>query len=86
MIAPKIKNKSVEIIPSDFSASITISNIAADIRIPAPNAVKNKTIDVEKFTYFAISAPMNEVPPANKVIPITVKISVNEIATVIFLF
>ncbi len=85
IIAPKIKNKSVEIIPIDSSASITISNIAADIRIPAPNAVKNKITDVEKFTYFAIIAPMNDVPPANKVIQITVKISVNEIATDILL-
>jgi hypothetical protein len=41
---------------------------------------------VEKFTYFAINAPTKEVPPANKVIPITIKISVKEIATDIFLF
>ncbi len=52
--------------------------------MPAPNAVKNKRTDFEKCTYFPISAPMKEVPPANKVIPITIKISVNEIADNLF--
>jgi hypothetical protein len=59
---------------------------AADIKIPAPNAVKNNITDVEKFTYFAISAPIKEVPPANNVMPITIKISVNEIVIDIFYY
>jgi hypothetical protein len=63
-----------------------LSNIAADMRMPAPNAVKNKRTDVEKFTYFAISAPMNDVPPANNVIPITIKTSLNEIGAGIFYY
>jgi hypothetical protein len=84
--APKIKNKSVGISPIDFSARITISNMAADIRMPAPNAVKNNRTGFEKCTYFPINAPRKEVPPANNVIPITIKISVNEIGVDIFYY
>ena len=50
--------------------------------MPAPNAVKNKRIEFEKFTHFAIIAPRKEVPPANKVVPVTTKISVTEIASI----
>ena len=67
-----------------FLHEITISNMAADIKIPAPKAVKNKRTDVEKCRYFAIIAPMKEAPPANKVMPITIKISINEIVGILF--
>jgi hypothetical protein len=39
--------------------------MAAEIRIPAPKAVKNNTCLSLKFMYLAMSAPANEVPPAN---------------------
>jgi len=52
--------------------------------MPAPNAVKNKRTEFEKFTHFAIIAPRKEIPPANKVVKVTTKISVNEITSILY--
>jgi hypothetical protein len=45
--------------------------------------VKNNTCGSEKFLFRAIKAPKNEVPPANEVMAITVRISVVSIAVLI---
>jgi hypothetical protein len=45
--------------------------------------VKNNTFGSEKFLFRASKAPKNEVPPANAVMAITVRISVVSIAVLI---
>ena len=80
MIDPPKNASNVVAIPRVVSASMTISNTAAAISIPAPNAVKNNTCGSEKFFFRASKAPKNEVPPANAVMAITVRISVVSIA------
>ena len=44
--------------------------------MPAPKAVKNNTCLSVKLMYLAMSAPANEVPPANAHIAITRSISI----------
>ena len=62
------KNASiVNTIPRCSSASMTISNTAAAISMPAPNAVKNNPCCSEKFLFRANNAPTKDVPPANAV-------------------
>lgn len=78
--APPKNANNVIVIPSSVSASITISNTAAAIRIPAPKAVKDNTNCSEKFIFRAIRAPTKDVPPANEVIASTVRISITSIA------
>jgi hypothetical protein len=80
IIAPAKNANTVITMPSSVSASMTISNTAAAIRMPAPNAVKNNTCCSEKFLFRAIKAPTKEVPPANVVIASTVRISGASIA------
>lgn len=82
IMAPAKNANIVNAIPRCSSASTTISNTAAAIRVPAPHAVKNNTCCSEKFLFRAINAPTKEVPPANAVIAITVRISVISIAVV----
>lgn len=83
MMAPAKNANVVKVIPRLVSASMTISNIAAAINIPASNAVKNNICCSEKFLFLAINAPRKDVPPANVVIAITVRISVIPNAVVI---
>jgi hypothetical protein len=75
-IEPATKAINVMIVPKVFSASITIPKMAAEIKMPAPKAVKNNTCLSLKLTYLAMSAPANEVPPANADIAITRTISI----------
>ena len=82
IMAPAKNASIVSTIPRCSSPSTTISNTTAAISIPAPNAVKNNTCCSEKFLFCATNAPTKEVPPANAVIAITVRISVISIAVV----
>jgi hypothetical protein len=82
-MAPPKNASNVIAIPRVVSASTTISDTAAAINMPAPNAVKNNTCCSEKFLFRASNAPTNEVPPANVVIAIPVRISVVSIAVLV---
>jgi hypothetical protein len=62
---------------------MAISNIAAEIRIPAPNAVSDNICCSENFIFFEIIVPTNEVPPAKAVIAITVMMSIASMGVVI---
>jgi hypothetical protein len=73
------------IIPKDFSASITIPKMAAEIRIPAPKAVKNNTSLSLKLMYLAKSPPANEVPPANAHIATTLSMSIMSMLGIVML-
>ena len=75
IIEPPIKDNNVNVIPMILSASTTISKMAAEIRIPAPNEVKNNICCSPNFLYFAIKAPRNDVPPAKESKAITLRIS-----------
>ena len=66
-IAPAINAIIVTSNPTNFSASTTISNIAAAIKIPAPKEVRAKTALREKFILLAIYMPRKDVKPAKDV-------------------
>ena len=59
--------------------------MAAEMRIPAPNAVSASIWSSEKFVFFEIQMPRNVVPPANAVIAITRRTSATPMATIILL-
>jgi F0F1-type ATP synthase membrane subunit a len=59
--------------------------MAAEIRIPAPKAVKNNVILSLKLTYLAMSPPTKEVPPANAHIATTLSMSIMSLLGIVML-
>jgi hypothetical protein len=58
------------------SERLQLKPMAAEIKIPAPKAVKNNTYLSLNLKYLAMSAPAKDVPPANAQIAITRSISI----------